>query len=104
MLLQFFGVPAKIVFLLLTRANRSRFVLMQGAGRCDSLQHPSARITLPSVPVLQHRHVCGLRHPFQFYKQQLFYVLTFPCFLKLGIAISQQHGLCIYVSKVHEPG
>lgn len=75
--LQFSSVPDKIVFLLLTRANRSRFVLMQGAGRCDSLQHPSARITLPSIPMLQHRHVHGLCHAFQLYKQQLFSVHSF---------------------------
>lgn len=83
----------KIVFLLLTRANRSRFVLIQGAGRCDSLQHPSARITLPSVPMLQQKHVHGLCHASQLYKQQLVSVHSFQCYLKLGIAISKQHGL-----------
>lgn len=93
MLLQFSGVPDKIVFLLLTRAKRSGFVLAQGTGRCDCLQTLSARITLPSIAMLQRTLVYQLCHLFHLCKQQLLFVLSFQCFLKLSVDISKQHGL-----------
>lgn len=79
--LQISGASDKIGFLLLSKTNRSRFVLMQGARKCECLQHLPARY-LPSIPMFPENHVHGLCRALQ---KAVVSFPSFLCFLKWAL-------------------